>query len=284
MFKIAQLYAHIYVIIKSLTGLNIPGLGFLLRLCKRPRYINFLKQKLYFEPAVASSYGLFIINRVQEPETHSILNHIYQSFTSQKSVFIEVGANIGAIMVDIARHDDVHVFGFEPSMNCVTAITKTMAYNQRNNFNIFQNLVGEDEAMVAFSEGKADGSASIYTSTNSSEKVQQIKLDSVKELSALPEGMPTVIMIDVEGYEPNVLRGGAELIKRLKPLVLFEYNYVSKRYFNINEIHQILGDSYIIFRLRNDALLDSVVANAWNCVAIPRNTQFETILKSRITS
>jgi FkbM family methyltransferase len=187
-------------------------------------------------------------------------------------------------MVDIARHDDVHVFGFEPSMNCVTAITKTMAYNQRNNFNIFQNLVGEDEAMVAFSEGKADGSASIYTSTNSSEKVQQIKLDSVKELSALPEGMPTVIMIDVEGYEPNVLRGGAALIKRLKPLVLFEYNYVSKRYFNINEIHQILGDSYIIFRLRNDALLDSVVANAWNCVAIPRNTQFETILKSRITS
>jgi len=67
MFKIAQLYAHIYVITKSLTGRNIPGLGFLLRRCKSPRYINFLNQKLYFEPAVASSYGLYIINRLQEP-------------------------------------------------------------------------------------------------------------------------------------------------------------------------------------------------------------------------
>ena len=78
--------------------------------------------------------------------------------------------------------------------------------------------------------------------------------------------------------------GGGGLIKRLKPLVLFEYNFVSKRYFDINEIHQILGDSYTIFRLRKDAMLDSDIENAWNCVAIPRNTQFETILKSRIIS
>ena len=284
MFKIAQLYAHIYVITKSLTGRNIPGLGFLLRRCKSPRYINFLNQKLYFEPAVASSYGLYIINRVQEPETHSLLNHVYQSSKAQKSAFIEVGANIGAFMVDIARRDNVRVFGFEPSMNCVAAITKTMAHNHRTNFNVFQNLVGEAEAIVPFSEGRDVDSASIYTSTQSSAKVQQIKLDNIKELIALPDAMPTVLMIDVEGYEPNVLRGGVELIKRLKPLVLFEYNFVSKRYFDINEIHQILGDSYTIFRLRKDAMLDSDVENAWNCVAIPRNTQFETILKSRIIS
>jgi FkbM family methyltransferase len=282
MFKLAQLYAHIYVIIKSLTDRNIPGLGFLLRRCKFPRYINFLNQKLYFEPAVSSSYGLYIINRVQEPESHSLLNHVYQSFKAQKSAFIEVGANIGAFMVDIARRDNVHVFGFEPSMNCVTAITKTMATNQRTNYTIFQNLVGSIDALVPFSEGKDVGSASIYTSTQSSAKVQQIKLDNIKKLIDLPNCMPTVLMIDVEGYEPNVLRGGIEFIKRLKPLVIFEYNFVSKRYFDIKEINQILGDTYTIFRLRKDAMLDSVVENAWNCVAIPRNTHFEAILKSRI--
>lgn len=50
------------------------------------------------------------------------------------------------------------------------------------------------------------------------------------------------------------------------------------------EMQDELGDAYQIYRVRKDAMLDGDVENAWNCVAIPRNTQFETILKSRIIS
>ena len=281
-YAVAKLYAHIYVVIKSITGYNIPGLGFLLRQCKSSRYIDFLDQKIYFEPSIASNYGLHIINLEHEPESHKFLNGVFDKLGKTGSCFIEVGANIGVFMVDLARRSSVYVVGFEPSKDCVESIKKTMSKNGRLNFTAYANIVGDRDELVSFNEGKNVQGASIYTSTNSSNKIQQIKLDNVKELIALPDGMPTVLMIDVEGYEPNVLRGGVALIKRLKPLVMFEYNFVSKRYFDINVIRQILGDSYTILRLRKDAMLDSDVENAWNCVAIPRNTQFETILKSRI--
>jgi FkbM family methyltransferase len=282
MFRIAQFYAQIYIIIKNYFGRNIFGLGFLLRRCTTPRYIKFLDQLLYFEPAVASAYGLYIINRVQEPETHSLLNHIFKSLNQKNAVFIEVGANIGAFMVDIARRENVHVYGFEPSINCFNAIIKTMSRNNRKNYSIFQNLVGETEALVPFSEGKDAGSASIYTSSKSTTKVQLIKIDNVKELITISDTMPVVLMIDVEGYEPNVIRGGACFIERLKPLIIFEYNFISKRYFDISEIYQILGDSYRIYRLREGLKLDDDLENAWNCVAIPQNSYFESILKSSI--
>lgn len=283
-YAVAKLYAYIYVWMKAITGQNIPGLGFFLRRCKRPRYINFLDQKLYFEPAIASNYGLHIINLEQEPESHNFLNGLFDKLGNAESCFIEVGANIGVFMVDLARRSGVNVIGFEPSNDCVESIKKTMNKNGRLNFTVYANLVGDRDELVSFSEGNNVQGASIYTSTNSSNKIKQIKLDNVKELMALPDAMPTVLMIDVEGYEPNVLRGGGALIKRLKPLVLFEYNFISKRYFDINEIHQILGDSYVIFRLRKDAMLDSDVENAWNCVAIPKGSQFESILQSRIVT
>ena len=76
--------------------------------------------------------------------------------------------------------------------------------------------------------------------------------------------------------------GGAWLIQRLKPLVLFEYNFVSKKYFDVKTIKEILGRTYTIFRLRKDAMLDSHVENAWNCLAIPQGSEFEEILRSRI--
>ena len=46
--------------------IQIPGLGLLLRNVKTPRTIKFLDQRLYFEPSVAESYGLHIINLKHE--------------------------------------------------------------------------------------------------------------------------------------------------------------------------------------------------------------------------
>jgi FkbM family methyltransferase len=274
---LARIYAHLYVIIQSSIGVNIPGLGFLLRRCKEPRNLNFFGEKLYFEPRVASSYGLHIINKPQEPESHEFLNKLFDTCKSDTSFFIEVGANIGIFLLDIARRANVHVVGFEPSAGCITAIEKTMRKNNRGNYSVFKNLVGDEEACMPFDEGRDPQGASVYTSSNTSQCVNQIRLDDVEILKAIPSTTSTVLMIDVEGYEPKVLRGGEELIARLKPLVIFEYNFVSKQYFNIHDIQKILGKSYELFRLRKDAMLDRDVENAWNCVAVPCDSEFGKI-------
>lgn len=282
MFSIARAYAYLYVFFSSVFGLQIRGLGFLLRRCKKPRLINFHDEKLYFEPTVASSYGLHIINRLHEPESHVFLNFLFDQIKTERSFFVDVGANIGIFMVDLARRDTVQVIGFEPSSGCVRAIEKTMAANKRSNFSVFNNLVGDKEEYVLFDEGSDPQGASVHSSHESNRRVKQLKLDNVTMLNNSSLGDLLVLMIDVEGYEPNVLRGGEGLIEKLKPLIIFEYNFVSKRYFQMNDIQQILGDQYDIFRLRKDAMLDRSVDNAWNCVAIPRDSEFERVLKQRI--
>jgi FkbM family methyltransferase len=208
MMWIAKIYAYLYIAIKKLFGINIPGLGFLLRRCKSPGFIPFLGQGMYFEPGAASSYGLHVIGSLHEPETHQFLNRVFDYVSNQPSWFIEVGANIGAFLIDVARRDDVQVIGFEPSVYCVDAIRKSMARNGRSNYQVFPNLVGDSDEDISFNIGRHDGSASVLTADDKSIKVPQVRLDEHHSLTTIPSGSLVVLMIDVEGYEPKVLMGG----------------------------------------------------------------------------
>jgi hypothetical protein len=89
-------------------------------------------------------------------------------------------------------------------------------------------------------------------------------------------------MIDVEGYEPKVIAGGGEFIRRTQPLIVFEYNFVSKRYFHIDDIQNVLGTQYRIYRLRKDGYLDNHAGSTWNCVAVPIGTDFEIMARKLI--
>jgi FkbM family methyltransferase len=184
--------------------------------------------------------------------------------------------------MDLTRRDSVSVIGFEPSVGCVRAIEKSMALNKRTNFTIFNCLVGDEDTYIPFDAGSDAQGASVYQAGRDSRKVRQVRLDDVGAIDAIEIGSPTILMIDVEGYEPKVLRGGAKLVTRLRPLIVFEYNLISKRYFDLGEIRRILGPGYNIFRLRKDALLDKETEAAWNCVAVPCNSEFENIVKHRI--
>ena len=87
-----------------------------------------------------------------------------------------------------------------------------------------------------------------------------------------------IILVDVEGAEPLVLNSGIEFIKNNQPLIVFEYNLTSKKYFDLKTIQSIIGESYVIYRLKRDGTLDQDFTNFWNCVAIPNNTEFFKIL------
>lgn len=275
MIKLAQLYAYMYIAIQRYFGVNIPGLGFLLRQVKQPFYIRLLGQDMYFDPGAASSYGLHVVGVMQEPETHRFLNKAFDVVKGQPAWFVEVGANVGAFLLDIARRPNVNLLGFEPSLHCVNAIEQTMARNGRTNCRVFPQLVGDTTRQIAFDVGRHDGSASVLTSANTSIEVEQIRLDDSTAVSQIPSGSPTVLMIDVEGYEPSILTGGREFIQKIRPLIIFEYNFVSKRHFHLRDIQILLGADYRIYRLRKDGFLDQRTDNAWNCVAVPVGTLFE---------
>ncbi len=86
----------------------------------------------------------------------------------------------------------------------------------------------------------------------------------------------------MEGYELNVIRGGRGIIANLRPLIIFEYHQQTQNAFDLMDLQDQLGDAYEICRLRQDAKLDRKVDVAWNCVAVPRGSDFERIISARI--
>ena len=68
----------------------------------------------------------------------------------------------------------------------------------------------------------------------------------------------------------------------MRPLIVFEYNFVSKRHFQLSDIQKLLGADYGIFRLRKDGYLDECVDSAWNCVAVPVGSEFEEMARRLI--
>ena len=283
-FFIAKIYAYLYFNIKKYTGLRIRGLGFLLRRIRKPRIIKFKNKKLYLNPKVISSYGLSIINKNQEKETEYLLDKIMGGLVkfNKKVNFIEIGSNVGIFLLQMSGYKIInYIIGFEPSIGCVEAATKTLEINNFHNFKIYNNLVGSKNTKTLYSNDIDPQKASIYKSKDNknSKLMEEILLDENKSIKELLEEDITIVLIDVEGYEPNVMKGGMEMINKKKPLIIFEYNSLSKKYYSIHEIYNLLGEDWEIFRLRRDMLLDKEVEKSWNCVAINKKSIFPELLK-----
>lgn len=275
LFHLAKAYSCIYGYVKDRFSVNLPGLGFALRLVRTDRIIDVMGRKMYFSHKVAASYSRLIAGSWNEPETHLLLNYIIPRVPGLIS-FIDIGANIGEMAVDVSRHKNVaQIIAFEPIPECCYSMQESLKLNEFKNYRIVEKLVGNKCGSVKFSDNdKNTGGSSCYSecSINSSNKVPMTSLDNEISVSF----NHAVMLVDVEGYEPLVLKGGMQFIQNKRPLIIFEYNTVSKKHFVASEIRDILGVGYEIYRLRQDGRLDGAVENAWNCVAIPKESVFET--------
>ncbi len=275
-FYLAKIYACICWRVQGVFGVNLRGLGFALRLIRADRVLSVMGVKMYFNHKVATSYANPITGIWNEPETHLLLNHVIPLLPAE-AAFIDVGANVGEMVADVTRHKNiVKIIAFEPVPECARAIRETLSLNGYKNYQVIEKLAGEKTASVKFStDGRNSVGSSVYSaeSAGSASEVQMTTLDS--ETAGLPAH--AVLLIDVEGYEPAVLKGGARFIREKQPLIIFEYNAISKKHYALSDIRKILGDGYAIYRLRPDGRLDQEMGNTWNCVAVPGKTVFETI-------
>lgn len=283
-FSIAKIYAHVYFYTRKITGLKIRGLGFILRRIKKPKIIKYRSNKVYMNPEVISSYGITIINKSQEKETELFLDKIMSKIIkSGKNInFVDVGSNIGIFLLQMSSYKNVdYLIGFDPSIGCVEAATKSLELNNFYKFKIFNNLVGAANEDTFYSNDIDPQGASIYKSkgNKNSKLIRQIRLDDNKSINELSNKNLTIMLIDVEGYEPEVIRGGIQMIKKNNPLIIFEYNTVSKKHYSIENIYSLLGDDWEILRLRKDALLDYEVEKTWNCIAINKNSIYPNLFK-----
>lgn len=275
---LARIYVRVFYIVKKLFGISLGGLGFICRRIKLEHTINTEGRKYYFYRGAASMYSLLIAGKFPEPQTHHFLRKVIPNITSRIG-FIDVGAAVGEMVIDAAGYNNVdHVIAFDPDAELAKAIRLSAAINEYDNIKVISKAVADKVKTVNFRFNRYKGaSGKIYEEENSTtEKTICTTLD--KEIE--DNNVPYIVLIDVEGAESLVLRGGSKFIKRQHPLIIFEY--ISGKDNNLPEIRNILGQGYEIYRMRDDGALDHNLGRTWNCVAVHNKSIFYPICRTII--
>jgi FkbM family methyltransferase len=141
---------------------------------------------------------------------------------------VEIGANMGSHSVDMARACAPGPFyAFEPQQLLFQILCGNLVLNNVTNAIAYPDACGaaEGEAIVpqvCYGEAGNFGGISLR-SKGIGRKVR------VRPLDALDLPACDVIKIDVEGFEPAVLRGAAETIRRCRPVLYVENDRVEQQ-------------------------------------------------------
>lgn len=183
------------------------------------RFHNRLTVPSLQEPIAISLFA----SGVYEPETLSTCLRYLPS----DGVFVDVGANIGAISLPIASlRPGGRVIAIEADPRIAVTLRKNMADSRRQNITVVECIAGADDAEVLFYPAPADhfGMGSIGPQfSNSGEQLTQRPLDDV--LDELLIDRVHVVKLDIEGAEARALRGLSRRISgEHPPAVIFEFS------------------------------------------------------------
>jgi FkbM family methyltransferase len=254
-------------------GLRLRGLGWLLRRIEQERVLPLGGVLLHFDPRVAASYDRLVAGEHNEPETRAFLDHVLDA-PGDRITFVNVGANVGEFLIPAAAHPRVsHAIAFEALPTCADVCARSAVLNGFRNVEVRRAVVGDGSERRFATHTRSPNVSAIAAS---GDPVTTVRLDD--ELPDLAG--PAILLIDVEGAEPLVLAGASELVTRLRPLIVFEYNFVSRKHFALDRVRGLLGPGYAVYRLRADGRLDDRVEESWNCVAVPAATAFESTCRT----
>ena len=139
-------------------------------------------------------------------------------------VFFDVGAYLGFFTILGARlvGPSGNVVAFEPHPTSVGALRGNVELNGFTNVTVVPKAVSAVSA-TALLDGRSAALAALLepgAAAGSAEEVQTTSIDDF--VSAHPTLIPSVVKIDVEGHEVEVLRGMKETMSRHSPVIVCE--------------------------------------------------------------
>ena len=160
------------------------------------------------------------------------LIHCMLDFIPEGGVVYDVGANIGLSALPIlSARKEVEVVSFEPSPSAHPFLNKTQTESPYQARWKVENLaVADVEGNLTFythgvGESAFDGLAdNKRPECGAPAQKVSVKVTTIDQYAASVNQQRIDLMkIDVEGFEPEVLQGASETIKRFKPVIFLEW-------------------------------------------------------------
>ena len=183
---------------------------------------NGLKMNFVYNSKIAREFLLSqpaIPNHVWEPQTTKLLLH----FSSNAENVIIAGAYFGDQAIPVANNIKKNggiCHTFEPNKNNSDLIIENAKLNGLTNV-LINNLAlwnKSDEKLIF--EGEDALASTVEAKTADENVLHTITIDDYCSRQKI--GKVDLLMIDVEGSEIKVLQGAVEMLKKNKPVVVFE--------------------------------------------------------------
>lgn len=146
--------------------------------------------------------------------------------------FLDVGANIGNHSMYMSKLVD-EVYAFEPFPRVREQLEKHVQMNKLHNIRIFPFALGEENSVQPFFSGPDDnlGAASFHADHyQDNVPVGQMEIRIGDEVFTQEKlGRIAIVKIDVEGFEPPVLAGLKETLRRDRPLLAVELSQTTRK-------------------------------------------------------
>jgi FkbM family methyltransferase len=142
---------------------------------------------------------------------------LFRSFLTPESVVCDVGANVGALTVPLARMAR-YVHAFEPQRHVFHMLAGNVALNRLQNVSCYHLALGDEEArreIPVLDYERPNNSLGSFSLDMPGQKNDYVRIARLKTPCHF-------LKIDVEGYEVQVLRGAAPMIRECEPVIYVE--------------------------------------------------------------
>lgn len=187
---------------------------------------TFGSKNFIFDVKLKNKSGIFWCGKKPDALSHSSEDYeleVQKILNIKEGVFVDVGANIGHLSINVAKNPKTKIYSFEPEASNIKVFEKNISLNNLKNINIIKKGLSDREGFFDFYVlGKNSGGNSLIDLKKGGIKVKIpvttldnfYKENKIKRLDFLK--------IDVEGAEIKVLNGAKETLKKFKPPIIFE--------------------------------------------------------------
>lgn len=133
---------------------------------------------------------------------------------SRGGSFVDVGANIGAITLPVAR-SAAHVVAIEAHPGIASLLSRNVTKNRLDNVQVLNAAAGAIQGFADFPALPLDGTGNFGMSAFGRQGV--LARVPVVTLNDVAPSNTAMVKIDVEGYEAEVLAGASRVLSEVRP-------------------------------------------------------------------
>lgn len=204
--------------------------------------------------------------QLSEPWMTQVLKNLKPVFNGH---FVDIGVNVGQTLIKAyAVYKDVQYIGFEPNAYCVHYVQELVKLNRYPNCHIVPVGIADKTGLLKlhfFYDDDSDPSASLLDNFRPEQAIDHFQYVPVFDQANLNDFLPqkpnSIVKIDVEGAELEVLKGMQVWANAFRPIILIEIlpAYNAENTFRIKrqeQLQELLKNwGYQIYRLKKSTAI-----------------------------